>query len=84
MTTVTYTLFRKNMTHYMDKADDDAEAIIITRGKGRSSMLVPMDEYLSLQETAYLLSTENNRKHLERSMKAAKAGKVIPFPFSKK
>lgn len=81
MTIVTYTRFRQNMTHYMDKADDDAEAITITRGKGRSSMLVPMDEYLSLKETAYLLSSKNNRKHLEESMKEAKDGKVVKAPF---
>ncbi len=81
MTTVTYTRFRQNMTHYMDKADDDAEAIIITRGKGRSSMLVPMDEYLSLQESAYLLSTDKNRKNLTKARAEIKAGKGVPAPF---
>lgn len=81
MKTVSYSDFRKNMTHYMDKADDDAEAIIITRGKGRSSMLVPMDEYLALQETAYLLSSEKNRKNIAKARAEIKAGKGIPAPF---
>ena len=80
MTTVTYTTFRQNLSHYLDKTEQDCEEIVITRNKGRSAILVSLDDFLSLQETAYLLSSKANRKHLEQSLHEAKTGKIVRCP----
>lgn len=79
MTTVTYTTFRQNLTHYLDKTEQDCEEIVITRNKGRSAILVSLQDFLSLQETAYLLSSKPNRKHLEKSLQEVKIGKTVRF-----
>ena len=79
MTTVTYTDFRQNLAHYFDKAEQDCEEIVVTRNKGRNTIILSLDDFLSLQETAYLLSSNANRKHLEKSLRAAKAGKTVRF-----
>lgn len=81
MTTVTFSDFRQNLSKYLNDAEENIEEIVITRGKGRKSVVVSFDEYMALQETAYLLSTKKNREHLEKSMKEAKEGKVVKAPF---
>ncbi|OGJ61109.1 hypothetical protein A3A67_04820 [Candidatus Peribacteria bacterium RIFCSPLOWO2_01_FULL_51_18] len=77
MTTVTYTNFRQNLAHYLDKAEEDCEEIVVTRDKGRKAILISFDDFLSLQETAYLLSSRKNSRHLEKSMREAKMGKTV-------
>jgi len=77
MTTVSYTDFRRNLALFLDLAEEDCEEIIVSRSKGRKAIVLPLDEFLSLQETAYLLSSKENRKHLERSLKEAKKGKTV-------
>ncbi|MDB4978877.1 MAG: prevent-host-death protein [Candidatus Peribacteria bacterium] len=81
MTTVSYSRFRQNLAHYLDKAEEDCEAVIITRDKGRKSIVVSYDDFRSLEETAYLLSSAKNRKHLDQSMKEAEAGKIVKMVF---
>jgi antitoxin YefM len=77
MTTVSLSKFRQSLTKHLDKAEQDCEEIIVTRGKGRKSIVLNYDDYMSLQETAYLLSSPANRKHLDISIKQAKKGNTI-------
>ncbi len=77
MTTVSYTTFRQHLAQFLDKTEEDCEEIIVTRGKGRNAIVLSLDEFLALQETAYLLSSKKNRKHLETSLRQAKAGKTV-------
>jgi antitoxin YefM len=77
MTTISFTTFRQNLAYFLDKAEQDSEEIIVTRSKGRKAVVVPLDEYLSLAQTAYLISSPANRKHLEKSMREAKTGKKV-------
>ncbi|OGJ64028.1 hypothetical protein A3C37_03145 [Candidatus Peribacteria bacterium RIFCSPHIGHO2_02_FULL_53_20] len=79
MTTVTYTNFRQNLAHYLDKTEQDCEEVVISRSKGRNAILLSLDDFLSLQETAYLLSSKANRKHLEKSLREVKTGKTVRF-----
>ncbi len=77
MTTVSYTNFRKNLAKFLQMLEDDVTEIVITRGKGRKAVALSLDEYTSLLETAYLLASPNNRKHLERSLKDMRDGNTI-------
>lgn len=81
MTTTTYTDFRAHLAKFFDKAEQDYEEIVVTRGKGRKVIIVSLDDYLSLQETAYLLSSRKNRRHLEKSLLQAKRRKTVAAPF---
>ena len=77
MTTVSFTDFRDNLAHFLDMAQEDADEIVISRNKGRKAILMSLDEFQSLQETAYLLMPKKNRKHLEKSLKEAKSEKTV-------
>lgn len=82
MTTVTYSAFRAHLSHFLDRAEENCEEIVVSRGKGRTAILLSLDEFLSLQETAYLLSSPKNRRHLEMSRAEAARGKTRKVKFS--
>lgn len=77
MTTVSFTDLRSKLSYFLDKAEQDCEQIVVTRGKGRKSVLLALDDFLSLQETAYLLSSPKNRVHLAKSMQELSKGKTV-------
>jgi antitoxin YefM len=52
----------------------DAEATIVVTKSGAQVVVLPLDEYNSWKETAYLLSNPANADHLRRSITEAKAG----------
>jgi antitoxin YefM len=81
MTTATFTDFRSNLARFLDKVDEDCEELVVSRGKGRKVIVLSLDDYRSLQETAYLLSSKKNRKHLEKSLDEARRGKTVRITF---
>jgi antitoxin YefM len=76
MNAVTYTDLRQNLNTYMDKVIDDNDSIIITRENRDNVVLISYDEYSSLLETNYLLSTEANAEHLKKSIAQHRSGKI--------
>lgn len=81
MTTTSYTELRANLARFLDRVEDDCEEIVVSRGKQRRVIILSLDDYLSLQETAYLLSSKKNRKHLEKSLAEERKGKTIRMTF---
>lgn len=77
MTTVSFTTLRQSLAKHLDEATNNNEEIIVTRGKGRKSVILDYDDYISLKETAYLLSSSANRKHLEDSIKQINNGETV-------
>ena len=59
MDVINYTDLRSNLKHWLDKVLDDVNGLIITRKGKKNLVLIPMDEYNSLKETAYLLKGAN-------------------------
>ena len=76
MNAVAYTDLRQNLDTYMDKVIDDNDSIIITRENRENVVLISFDEYSSLLETNYLLSSEANAEHLKKSIAQHRSGKI--------
>ena len=76
MTPVTFTEYRKNLAHYMDRAYDDADAIVVTRQNKRAVVMMSLDDYNGLMETAHLLRSPANAKALAESIAQAERGEV--------
>ncbi len=75
MDAINYTDLRRNLKAMMDKVYHDHEPLIITRKDNQNVVLISLDDYNSLTETQYLLSTKNNTEHLMKSLKSAHSGK---------
>ena len=71
---ITYTEARQNFASVMDRAFDDHEPIIVTRQKSRPVVLMSLEDYNAMVETAYLLSTPANAERLMASVREADAG----------
>lgn len=59
METVNYNDFRSNLKYWFDKVINNVSDVIIKRKGGKDLVLISLDEYNSLKETAYLLSGKN-------------------------
>lgn len=76
MNAVTYSDLRQNLKTYMDKVYDGHDPLIITRKNNENLVLLSIDEYNSLLETAYLLGNEANAAHLRKSISQLESGAV--------
>lgn len=77
MQVMSYSALRKNLSSAMDITYDNAEPVLITRERGNkpSCVLMSLDEYESLQETAYLMRNPEYAKRLSQSIDQLKKGK---------
>ena len=64
METMTYTIVRANLASAMDRVCNDHEPLIITRNGEQSVVMLSLEDFNALEETAYLLRTPANAKRL--------------------
>ena len=64
MNAITYSTARAKLATTMDQVCDDHEALIITRNGEQSVVMLSLEDYKALEETAYLLRTPANAKRL--------------------
>jgi antitoxin YefM len=75
MDAITYTAARANLAKTMDRVCNDHEALIITRNGEQSVVMLSLDDFKSLEETAYLLRSPANAKRLLAAVETLQAGK---------
>ena len=83
MDTMTYTTVRANLASTMDRVCNDHEALIITRNGDQSVVMLSLEDYKALEETAYLLRTPANAKRLLSAAAQLKAGKGVGRELAK-
>jgi antitoxin YefM len=64
MDAVTYSHTRQHLAEVMDRVNDDHAPVLITRQNGRSAVLMSLDDFNALEETAYLLRSPRNARRL--------------------
>ncbi|GFO67125.1 antitoxin YefM [Geomonas limicola] len=75
MKLITYTSVRSNLAQTMDNVCDDHSPVIITRKAAQSVVMMSLEDYHALEETAYLLRSPKNARRLLESMAELEAGK---------
>lgn len=77
MTAITYTAARENLASTMDQVCSDHDPVIITRNRDQAVVMLSLDDYESLQETAYLLRSPANTRRLLASIDSLNKGEII-------
>lgn len=75
MKALTYTAVRSNLAKTMKEVCDDHDPVIITRKQHDAVIMMSLDDYEALNETAYLLRTPKNTKRLLESIEELEKGK---------
>jgi len=77
MNTITYTAARANLADTMDRVCNDHEAVIITRKSDQAVVMISLEEYNALEETAHLLRTPANAGRLLSAVSQLRAGEGV-------
>jgi antitoxin YefM len=68
MNTITYSEVRAKLAETMEKVCDDHAPMIVTRKNSRSVVMISLDDYQALEETAYLLRSPKYAQRLLASI----------------
>jgi len=74
MDAITYSTARANLARTMDRVCEDHEPLIITRNSEQSVVMLSLDDFNALEETAYLLRSSANARRLLSAMKQLAEG----------
>lgn len=82
MRAMTYSESRAKYAETLSKVTDDHEEVIITRSGHDPVVIVSLDDYKSLQETAYLMSSPLNARRLLAAIdRLENGGGVVKDPI---
>jgi antitoxin YefM len=74
MDTIPFSAARANLAKIIDRVCDNHETLIITRNGEQSVVMLSLEDYQSLEETAYLLHSPANANRLLASINQLNAG----------
>ena len=77
MNAITYTAARENLASTMDRVCNDHSPVIITRNRDQSVVMLSLEDFEALEETAYLLRSPANAKRLLESIHSLENGQGI-------
>jgi antitoxin YefM len=77
MNAISYTAARENLASTMDKVCADHSPVIITRNRDQSVVMLSLEDYESLEETAYLMRSPANAKRLLEGIEALESGQGL-------
>ena len=75
MDAISYTTARANLASTMDRVCNDHEPLIITRNGEQSVVMLSLEDYKALEETAYLLRSPVNARRLLAATAQLDSGK---------
>ena len=75
MKAITYTAAREGLAATMDQVCRNRAPIIITRNRNQSVVMLSLEDYEQLEETAYLLRSPTNARRLLSALGSLEKGK---------
>ncbi len=76
MNTISYTEARQNLAATMDSVVSSRDIVIITRQKAEPVVMMSLEDFNSMRETAYLLGNPANAEHLRKGIADIDAGRT--------
>lgn len=83
MDAITYSAARANLAKTMDRVCDDHEPLIITRNGEQSVVMLSLEDFKALEETAYLLRSPANARRLLSATAQLADGKGVERKLAK-
>ena len=83
MDAITYSAARANLASTMDRVCNDHETVIITRNGEQSVVMLSLEDFKALEETAHLLRNPTNAKRLLAAAGQLNAGKGVVRKLAK-
>jgi antitoxin YefM len=74
MNAITYSSARASLASVMDHVCDDHEPVIVTRNGDQAVVMLSLDDYKALEESAYLLRNPVNASRLLNSIEQLNDG----------
>ncbi|HRL48256.1 MAG TPA: type II toxin-antitoxin system prevent-host-death family antitoxin [Propioniciclava sp.] len=78
MKTLSYTDSRARYAEVLDSVVNDREEVVITRAGHEPVVIVSLEDYEALKETAYLMRSPKNARRLLDAMERLEAGQGEP------
>lgn len=75
MKVITYTAAREGLASEMDRVCRDRAPVVITRNRDQAVVMMSLDDYEELEETAHLLRSPANARRLLAAIQSLEAGK---------
>ncbi len=74
MDAITYTKARANLAQTIDSVCENHEPVIVTKKNDRAVVILSLEDYQALEETAYLLRNPKNARRLLDAINELDAG----------
>jgi antitoxin YefM len=74
MNALTYTHTRQHFAEVMRQVNDNHEPVVVTSQRGAPVVIMSLEDYQSLEETAYLLRSQVGAKRLLESVDELRTG----------
>ena len=75
MKSITYTAAREKLATTMDQVCEDRAPVVITRNRDQAVVMLSLEDYNALEETAYLMRSPANARHLLASIRSMEKGR---------
>lgn len=74
MKTITFSQTRQSLADTMNDVIDNHSPVVITRQNKESVVMISLEDYKSMEETAYLMQSINNASRLNSSIQELESG----------
>ena len=77
MDVLTYSDTRANLKEVMDRVVEDHAPVVVSRTRGEAVVMISLEDWRSIEETLYLMSTPANAAALRSSIRELESGEGV-------